>query len=137
MMTDKKSCLIEFFRTSDHRGNLFAVDFEKQLPFYPKRFFATFDVPTDALRGEHAHLECDQVLIAIAGEIHVLVNDGFYIQEFTLNDPSVGLYIPKLTWSTQQSLSPSSVLGVFASHLYEESDYIRNFDKFLGIVLKS
>jgi UDP-2-acetamido-3-amino-2,3-dideoxy-glucuronate N-acetyltransferase len=133
-MTCKNWSLIKFFRTSDNRGNLVAIDFEKQLPFIPKRFFVTFDVPSETVRGEHAHLECAQVLLPIAGRIHVLLNDGFQSQEYTLDDPSVGLYIPKLIWSTQKSLGSSSVLGVFASHAYEESDYIRNFEKFVEFV---
>ena len=64
----------------------------------------------------------------------VLLNDGFHSQEFILDDPTVGLYVPKLTWGSQESLMPSSILGVFASHVYEESDYIRDFDSYIELV---
>jgi len=133
-MKFKKWGLIKFILASESRGNLVAIDFEEQLPFTPKRFFATFNVPSQAVRGQHAHFECDQVLFAIAGEVCILLNDGFSEEEITLNDPSVGLFVPKLTWSTQTSLTPSSVLGVFASHAYEESDYIRSFDRYMELV---
>ena len=133
-MIKKNRSLIKFTFASDYRGGLVAIDFEKQLPFNPKRFFTTFDVPSDAVRGEHAHFECDQVLFAIAGEIRVLLNDGFHRQEFLLDDPTVGLYVPKLTWGTQEHLTSSSILGVFASRVYEESDYIRNFDSYFELV---
>ena len=59
--------LMKFTFASDFRGDLVALDFEKQLPFVPKRFFNTFNVPNDAVRGEHAHFKCDQVLLALAG----------------------------------------------------------------------
>jgi UDP-2-acetamido-3-amino-2,3-dideoxy-glucuronate N-acetyltransferase len=123
--------LIKFTFASDARGDLLAIEFQKQLPFEPKRFFATYNVPNMAVRGEHAHLECGQVLFAIAGEIRVALDNGFQTEEFLLDDPTVGLYIPKLTWGTQESLSSTSILGVFASHSYSESDYLRNYDKFL------
>ena len=135
-MMDKKWGLIGFTLASDSRGDLVAIEFEKQLPFRPNRFFTTFNVPNKALRGEHAHVNCEQVLVAIAGKIRVLLNDGSHSQEFILDDPNIGLYIPKLVWGTQESLEPSSVLGVFASHNYEESDYIRNFDSFINLVKK-
>ena len=123
--------LIKFTFASDHRGDLLAIEFQKQLPFDPKRFFATYNVPNTAIRGEHAHLECGQVLFALAGEIRVTLDNGFQTDEFLLDDPTVGLFIPKLTWGTQQSLTTSAILGVFASHVYDESDYLRNYDQFL------
>ena len=126
--------LIRFTHNSDSRGNLMAIEFQRQLPFMPKRFFATYHVPIIAVRGKHAHIQCEQVLLALAGEIRVLLDDGFSTQEFLLDDPTVGLYVPKLIWGSQESLAPSSILGVFASHDYEESDYVKDYDEFLRIV---
>ena len=123
--------LIQFTFASDYRGDLVAIEFRNQLPFQPERFFATYNVPAIAVRGEHAHIECDQVLLPLAGKTRVVLSDGFQQHEFLLEDPTVGLYVPKLTWGTQQSLTASSILGVFASHAYEESDYIRNYANFL------
>lgn len=112
-----------------------AIEFQKQLPFEPKRFFATYNVPNLAVRGEHAHLVCQQVLLALAGEIRVTLNNGFETEEFLLDDPTVGLYIPELTWGTQESVNSSAILGVFASHHYEDSDYVRVFDDFLKLMI--
>ena len=130
-MSNENWRLIQFTFASDSRGDLLAIEFQKQLPFEPKRFFATYNVPSVAVRGEHAHLECHQVLLAIAGKIRVVLTDGIRTEEFLLDDPTVGLYVPKLTWGTQESLISSSILGVFASHDYDELDYIRNYDQFL------
>jgi UDP-2-acetamido-3-amino-2,3-dideoxy-glucuronate N-acetyltransferase len=123
--------LIKFTYASDKRGDLVAVDFNKQLPFCPKRFFTTFNVPNSMVRGEHAHLECEQVLVAIKGKIKVFLSDGINSEEFHLEDPTVGLYVPALIWGTQTSQSSGSILGVFASLPYDESDYIRNYAQFL------
>jgi UDP-2-acetamido-3-amino-2,3-dideoxy-glucuronate N-acetyltransferase len=129
--------LIRFTSASDARGDLLAIELQKQLPFEPKRFFATYNVPSTAVRGEHAHIVCEQVLFALSGSIRVLLDDGVRTQEFLLDDPTIGLYVPKQIWGTQESLSSSSILGVFASHPYEDSDYIRSFDAFLELVNNS
>ncbi len=126
--------LIRFTFASDTRGDLLAIELQNQLPFKPKRFFATYNVPSATVRGEHAHIECEQVLFALAGRIRILLHDGVRNQEFLLDDPAIGLYVPKQIWGTQESLSSSSILGVFASHPYEDSDYIRSFDAFLELV---
>ena len=126
--------LNKFTVASDTRGDLLAIEFDGQLPFVPKRFFATYNVPPLVIRGEHAHINCEQILVALAGEIRVRLDDGFQTQEFILDDPSIGLFVPKLTWGTQESLTSHSILGVFASHAYDELDYLRIYDQFLEIV---
>ena len=42
----------------DMRGNLTVGEFGGDFPFEPKRYFAVFDVPSEKLRGEHAHYAC-------------------------------------------------------------------------------
>ena len=123
--------LIDFTRASDLRGDLSAVSFPKQLPFTPQRFFSVFNVGSDKVRGEHAHLNCEQVLVALAGSVSVLIDDGTTRQEVRLSDPSVGLYLPAMTWGSQFNFSEDSVLGVFASDSYDPDDYIRSYEEFL------
>jgi hypothetical protein len=126
--------LIHFTFASDIRGDLVAIDLENQLPFRPVRFFSTSNVPVGTVRGSHAHLNCHQVFIALCGEILVTLDDGYSEQSFLLNQPSVGLYVCNLVWGTQKSLTINSVLGVFASHLFSESDYVREYSKFKQLI---
>jgi len=37
-------------------------------------------------------------------------------------------------WREMFDFSPDAVLMVLASELYDENDYIRNYDEFLGMV---
>lgn len=117
----------------DIRGNLSVCEFEKELPFSPKRYFLVYDVPGSEVRGEHAHIECHQFLVAAKGSLNVIVNDGKNREIFVLNKNTYGLYIPPHTWSVQYNYSSDSVLLVFASHLYQEKDYIRNWEDFLQL----
>jgi UDP-2-acetamido-3-amino-2,3-dideoxy-glucuronate N-acetyltransferase len=114
----------------DLRGRLVAGDFESSLPFAAKRFFLVFDVPTERTRGEHAHRRCHQFLIAVNGRVAVVVDDGERRCEIELDSRAVGLYLPPMTWGTQYKYSEDAVLLVFASHLYDPDDYIRDYDQF-------
>lgn len=116
----------------DIRGDLTAVELEKDLPFVPKRNFLVFNVPNAKVRGEHAHRVCHQLLFCVAGSVHGLADDGKNREEFILNEPNIGLYLPPMTWGTQYKYSRDAVLLVYASHSYDAGDYIRDYETFLA-----
>jgi hypothetical protein len=118
---------------SDMRGNLSVGEFEQTVPFMPKRYFFVFDVPSAETRGEHAHLKCKQFLICVRGCCSVVADDGRNREEFLLNKPDIGLYLPPMTWGIQYLYSADAMLIVFASEYYDKSDYIRDYAKFLGL----
>lgn len=118
----------------DPRGSLSVVEFEKEIPFKPSRFFLIYNVPSTEIRGEHAHIQCKQFLINIKGTVNVIVDDGYTREEFILNQSNVGLYIPQMIWGIQYRYSIDAMLLVFASEHYDAKDYIRDYLKFLEIV---
>ncbi len=123
--------LVQGAMRGDIRGELTALEFDHDLPFVPKRSFLVFNVPSTKVRGEHAHRVCHQVLYCLAGSVHALADDGSTREEFLLNKPNVGLYVPPMTWGSQYRYSADAVLQVFASHNYDSNDYIRDYDSFL------
>ena len=125
--------LFELTVAQDLRGSLAAIEFA-DLPFVPRRFFTVFDVPSADVRGQHAHHSCQQVLVALAGSVTCLVDDGRRRASYVLASPGVGLYMPARTWGTQYQYSTDAVLGVFASHRYDAADYIRTYDEFLAVI---
>lgn len=116
---------------NDLRGDLMVAEFEKHLPFVPKRVFFVYHVPNDRVRGEHAHRECIQLLVALNGALSVVVDDGVRRQEVRLDTPGVGLLIPPLIWGIQYRFSADAVLAVFASTPYTAAEYIREYSQFL------
>ena len=125
--------LIELPNIIDQRGNLAVAEFGNLIPFDVKRFFMVYQVPLIQIRGEHAHHKCHQFLVAARGSIAVIADDGENREEFFLNKPTLGLYLPPLVWGVQYKYSPDACLLVFASDYYDGSDYIRNYDDFLRI----
>lgn len=123
--------LHQFPVVPDLRGNLTVGEFESQVPFSPRRYFMVYGVPNREIRGEHAHRECQQFLICVRGSCAVVADDGESRVEVILDDPSVGLYLPPMTWGIQYRYSSDALLLVFASHSYDPADYIREYDVFI------
>ena len=126
--------LVTLTRASDFRGSLVAIEHPKELPFQAKRTFFIFDVPSQLLRGEHAHFKCEQFLVCVRGSITAVVDNGFERKEYLLNSPEIGLYMPPMIWGTQYGYSEDAILVVFASHTYSNDDYIREYDEYLRLI---
>lgn len=124
-------------RFQDLRGSLVAVEFERDLPFVPARSFLVFDVPSEEVRGEHAHRWCSQVLVAAHGALSVVVDDGRASAEVRLDRPDEGLLVPPGVWGIQYRFSGDAVLCVYASHPYDPDDYIRDYEDFLEFATPS
>lgn len=115
----------------DERGNLVFGEVPGSLPFEAKRFFYVSNVPEGEPRGIHAHKECHQFLVCVAGSVKAMVDDGEHRQVFTLSSDGQGLHMPPLTWGCQYDYSPDAVLLVLASHSYDADDYIHEYKEFL------
>lgn len=123
--------LHHFSHIKDLRGDLSAGEFQREVPFTPRRYFLVFDVPSEKTRGQHAHKVCEQFLICVKGRCAVVADDGHTRQEFVLDTPAKGIYLPPMIWGTQYKYSADAILLVFASEYYEASDYIRDYDEFM------
>ena len=117
-------------RVPDIRGSLTVGEFDRSVPFAAKRYFMVFDVPSVETRGEHAHRECHQFLICVRGNCAVVADDGINRQEFRLDHPDIGIHLPPMVWGIQYKYSADAVLLVFASHYYDNADYIRDYSEF-------
>jgi UDP-2-acetamido-3-amino-2,3-dideoxy-glucuronate N-acetyltransferase len=120
-------------RARDDRGALAALELA-DVPFAARRIFAVYDVPSESLRGSHAHRECHQFLVCLAGSLKCIVDDGESSDEIEMDGPSIGIHIPPLVWGTQWRYTRDAVLLVLASHPYDADDYIRDYDEFLALV---
>jgi acetyltransferase-like isoleucine patch superfamily enzyme len=129
-----KATLHHLNGVKDLRGELSVGEFERDVPFTPKRYFIVFNVPSREVRGEHAHKTCDQFLVCARGSCGILLDDGSNRREITLDNPGVGIYMPARIWGTQYRYSPDAMLIVFASHYYDPDDYIRSYDDFIGFI---
>lgn len=116
---------------SDRKGNLSVVENGKEVPFDVKRVYYLYDVPGGESRGGHAHKALRQLIVAASGSFSVTLDDGKDKKTFVLNRPYQGLYVVSGIWRTLDDFSSGAVCLVLASELYDEDDYIRNYEGFL------
>ena len=69
--------------------------------------------------------------IAVKGSCTFVLDNGEKREEIKLDNPNQGLFIEGLIWREMKDFSSDCVLLVLASEHYDESDYIRDYDKFL------
>jgi acetyltransferase-like isoleucine patch superfamily enzyme/dTDP-4-dehydrorhamnose 3,5-epimerase-like enzyme len=117
----------------DLRGYLSFGEVGQHLPFLVKRYFVVFDVASKEIRGEHAHRQLEQFLVCVHGSCSIIVDDGEEREEFELNSPNLGLYVPPMVWSVQYKYSRDGVLLVLASDVYDPADYIRDYNEFKAL----
>jgi dTDP-4-dehydrorhamnose 3,5-epimerase-like enzyme len=123
--------IINFPINGDDRGSLIAVENNKEIPFKIKRIYYIFNTQKNVSRGFHAHKKLKQVAICVKGKCRIVLDDGKNQESVWLDSPEKGLLIQDLTWREMHDFSDDCVLLVLASELYNESDYIRNYDEFL------
>ena len=123
--------LEEFKVLGDHRGQLVALEANRQIPFDVKRVFYIYGTQEGIPRGNHSHYKTKQFLVAVNGSCKVTLDNGKRKEIFDLNKPNLGLFQDALIWGTMHDFSSDCVLMVLADEHYDESDYIRDYDMFL------
>lgn len=127
---------IAFQIHGDDRGQLVALEENKEIPFDVKRVYYMYDTGEGVRRGFHAHKCLEQILICVHGSCRIHLDDGVETAEVDLDKPFEGLFISNNMWREMYDFSPDAVLMVLASELYDEADYIRNYEdfkKFVGV----
>ena len=123
--------LEEFKILGDHRGQLVALESNRQIPFDIKRVFYIYGTQEAISRGNHAHYNTKQFLVAVNGSCKITLDNGRRKEIFTLNKRNLGLFQDALIWGSMHDFSSDCVLMVLADEYYKSSDYITNYDKFL------
>lgn len=123
-------CIIDIPKIENLMGNIAVIE-NNTIPFEIKRIYYLYDIPSTASRGGHAHKNLQQVLIAISGSFDVVLRDKNKSKTITLNKPHKGLLITQKIWREIENFSSGAVCLVLASEVYNEEDYIRNYQEFL------
>lgn len=121
---------------ADERGQLTFVEGLNHIPFEIKRIFYIYSVPQDSRRGGHAHKKCQQLIIPVSGKFCVTLHTPTNSTRYLLEDPKTALLINPLTWAELSDFEQGSVCLVLASELYDESDYIRDFKKYIDLYME-
>lgn len=113
----------------EDNGDLIVMERIINIPFEIVRVFVV-RASEGSIRGQHAHKACSQFLTCPSGTVEVLCDDGEQTSTFRLDHPNIGLLIPPGIWAQQTYLSKNSILTVICDHLYDATDYLRDYNEF-------
>jgi hypothetical protein len=126
--------IIDLPKIEDSRGNLSFIEEENHIPFRIQRVYWIYDVPGGESRGSHAFKKTEELIVALSGSFDVILHNGKTEQKYSLNRSYYGIYIPKMIWRRLENFSTNSLALILASTKYSQTDYIRDFDKFLNLI---
>ena len=122
--------IVPLNKIHNRAGNITIVEGQKNIPFNIRRIYYLYDIPGGEDRGGHAHKILSQLIVAASGSFDVLLNDGVNKKVVTLNRPDYGLMVVPGIWRELMEFSSGAICMVLASHVYNESDYIRTYSDF-------
>lgn len=123
--------LLQLQTHGDERGSLVALEEGVNIPFPVKRVYYLFNTKNGIHRGFHAHKTLKQVAITVRGSCRFILDNGNEKVDVLLDNPAQGLLIESFLWREMYDFSEDCVLMVLADQLYDEADYIRDYNKFL------
>jgi dTDP-4-dehydrorhamnose 3,5-epimerase-like enzyme len=129
--------LLELPGNPDGPRQLTFVELESAAPFTVRRVYWIHTLSEGELRGQHAHKETQQLLVAVSGRLLISLDDGTESRGFVLENPNQCLSVPAGLWRDIEVLEPHSVLLVMASTHFSESDYIRDYAEYLQFAAKA
>lgn len=122
---------------------------ENALPFTIGKVLVSSDMNPDDVRGNHAHHETEEIVVALSGGCTFELDDGCGTRErvrlgvgecegtgVSTSNPqpptsnSTALLLYPHIWRTFYDFEPGTVLLVVANIKYDEADYIRDREEF-------
>ena len=126
--------ILNFKDLGDERGKLVVIEGGKDIPFEIARAFYIYGSDSTVIRGQHANIKSEFILVNVAGTSKVMITDGTKKEIVKLDKPMKAVYIPKMMWKEMYDFSPDSVLLVLANTHYDGKEYIRDYDEYLKIM---
>lgn len=132
-MTESQSAMPSWVRVVTESNGLLGVTEFAGLPFVPQRFFWLSAIQGDAIRADHAHRTCHQLLVCLAGSLTATITT--IDKDTVVHTLSVGttIHLAPLNWLELSAFSKDAVLGVLASEPYDQREYITERSEFFGL----
>lgn len=122
---------IKLERIQSPGGSLSFFERGKDIDFDIKRIYYIYEFCEENRRGFHAHKELKQVMWCPSGIIEIDFTDGKTWSKYILDTPTKILVVKEGYWREFISLKENSILCVAASEIYNNEDYIRNYNEYL------
>lgn len=130
-MDMNKPFLVQFQYIDAEPGKIISVaEFQKAVPFKVERVYWIQYTADQQSTVQHANKTQYQVIIPVRGQVSIeLTNKENETIAYNMSNSAQGLYVPPMHWK-KLTYSKDVVLLCFSSDVYDENDYIRNYDLF-------
>ena len=126
--------IIDLPVVNDERGKLSFLQNTEGLGFEIRRVFWCYNVPAGDERGGHAYRIQHEAILAVSGSFDVEIKMPTATQKIHLNRPNQALIVPAGVWRTMNNFSSNALSAHLSSSVFDESDYIRDWQEFLDDV---
>ena len=109
---------------------------ENEVPFDIKRVLVTKCGESSEARGAHTHHKTRQIFLVISGGCTVDIDNGTEKASVVLSKPQEGIILEPYIWHVMRDFKPDTVCLALFDSMYDEKDYIRNYEEFLSCVKK-
>lgn len=89
---------------------------------------------SEDVRGNHAHRETQEVIVAIRGGCDFTIDDGTTKHSVRLEGMKKGLFLPAQVWRTFTNFQKDTILLLIADQEYDEKEYVRSYEEFCKLV---
>jgi hypothetical protein len=124
---------LEFEQKISDSGILVPIENFKQIPFGIKRIFYIYNIQNNKERGNHGHINLQEIILPIQGSCTIIVHNGKHEQEYKLDKPNKGLHLYGLFWLKMKDFSPNCILLVLCSEVFRQEDNINDYDTFMKL----
>lgn len=126
---------IDLPKVNDPRGNLSFIQGGGNIPFEISRCYWIYGVPGGMFRHGRALRSTTELIVALSGSFDVIVDSGDGVRHTVhLCRGYKGLVVNPMVWREIDNFSTNSVALVLASSVFNEADYIREYNEFILLV---
>lgn len=116
----------------DERGQLIAIESNRNIPFDIKRVFYIFNITHDAKRAQHANMKAQELILCLSGCCEISLDNGKGKKiNITLSKKNEAVYVEPKIWVEIFNFSKDCLLLAMSDIFYERKYQIRDYQEFI------
>jgi dTDP-4-dehydrorhamnose 3,5-epimerase-like enzyme len=116
----------------DERGQLVAIESNRNIPFDIKRVFYIFNITQNAIRAQHANMKAQEVILCLNGCCEILLDNGKGQKiNITLSRKNKAVYVEPKIWIELSKFSKDCLVMAMSDIYYDRKHQIRDYQEFI------
>jgi dTDP-4-dehydrorhamnose 3,5-epimerase-like enzyme len=116
----------------DERGQLVAIESNRNIPFDIKRVFYIFNITQNAIRSQHANMKAQEVILCLNGCCEILLDNGKGQKiNITLSRKNKAVYVEPKIWIELSKFSKDCLVMAMSDIYYDRKHQIHDYQEFI------